>query len=321
MNQNENQLENQENLDFDELEKKPRQQIMYEYIMAVADTKSKLTLQNFAGLIEKNVLPWETLELQIRTFNFNKMLKKNCKSGDYYLLQNEYSRFYNTFFDEDELEVVNGIECIKAKTWDKMYAKVMDVARAWLRDNQQEALDRYNYLIAKADWDKNCSGNISSWEMDSICFYHGEHELARVNKAKYGISNFADLVSEDVDRYFTKNGVKIPIMKISRIMGTVLSKNKNKGSIALLTEDGVVDVKFRLEHFAMFDKQVSEIQDNGEKKITDKSWFGRGSKIIVTGYRRGDGFVCKKYSDTAGHSLYKIEEIQDNGDILIRHER
>ena len=306
---------------FDELEKKPRQQIMYEYIMAVADTKSKLTLQNFAGLIEKNVLPWETLELQIRTFNFNKMLKKNCKSGDYYLLQNEYSRFYNAFFDEDELEVVNGIECIKAKTWDKMYAKVMDVARAWLRDNQQEALDRYNYLIAKADWDKNCSGNISSWEMDSICFYHGEHELARVNKAKYGISDFADIVSEDVDRYFTKNGVKIPIMKISRIMGTVLSKNKNKGSIALLTEDGVVDVKFRLEHFAMFDKQVSEIQDNGEKKITDKSWFGRGSKIIVTGYRRGDGFVCKKYSDTAGHSLYKIEEIQDNGDILIRHER
>ena len=93
---------------FDELEKKPRQQIMYEYIMAVADTKSKLTLQNFAGLIEKNVLPWETLELQIRTFNFNKMLKKNCKSGDYYLLQNEYSRFYNAFFDEDELEVVNG---------------------------------------------------------------------------------------------------------------------------------------------------------------------------------------------------------------------
>ena len=92
--------------------------------------------------------------------------------------------------------------------------------------------------------------------MDSICFYHGEHELARVNKAKYGISNFADLVSEDVDRYFTKNGVKVPIMKINRIMGTVLSKNKNKGSIALLTEDGVVDVKFRLEHFAMFDKQV-----------------------------------------------------------------
>ena len=73
-------------------------------------------------------------------------------------------------------------------------------------------------------------------------------------------------VSEDVDRYFTKNGVKVPIMKINRIMGTVLSKNKNKGSIALLTEDGVVDVKFRLEHFAMFDKQVSEIQDNGEKK-------------------------------------------------------
>ena len=140
---------------FDELEKKPRQQIMYEYIMAVADTKSKLTLQNFAGLIEKECIGHgKLLNYRFRTFNFNKMLKKNCKSGDYYLLQNEYSRFYNAFFDEDELEVVNGIECIKAKTWDKMYTKVMDVARAWLRDNQQEALDRYNYLIAKADWDK-----------------------------------------------------------------------------------------------------------------------------------------------------------------------
>ena len=306
---------------FDKIENKPRTEIMYDYISHVADTKKKLTLQNFAGLIEKGVLPFEELELQIRTFVFNKSLKKNCSKDNYLILTGTYLDFYNKFFDTDELEVVNGYEAILESKWKKMYNKCMDKAREWLKNNHDLALEAYNNLIIKEEWDKYCKGNTSAWEMESLCFYHGEHELAKVNQAKYGVSNFSDLVSMEQDGSFMRNGVQIPLMKISRIMGTVLSKNKTKGVVSLLTTEGVVNVKFRLEQFAHYDRQITEIQPDGTKKVIEKSWFKRGEKLIITGFRRDDTFVCKKYSKTPGHSIYKIEEVLENGDIRIKHER
>jgi hypothetical protein len=41
----------------------------------------------------------------------------------------------------------------------------------------------------------------------------------------------------------------------------------------------------------------------------------------VTGFRRDDAFVAKRYSKTATHQLYKIIDVKDNGEIEIIHER
>ena len=71
----------------------------------------------------------------------------------------------------------------------------------------------------------------------------------------------------------------------------------------------------------MFDKQISERQADGTKKIVEKSWFNRGSMIMLTGYRRGDQFVPKKYKSTPTHQLYKIDEITKDGEIKLRSER
>ena len=43
--------------------------------------------------------------------------------------------------------------------------------------------------------------------------------------------------------------------------------------------------------------------------------------LIIKGIRRGDDFIPKKYSTTEGHQLYKIQEIDKNGDIIITNER
>jgi hypothetical protein len=43
--------------------------------------------------------------------------------------------------------------------------------------------------------------------------------------------------------------------------------------------------------------------------------------LVVTGMRRGDEFVSKKYSATPGHQLYKIDEVLANGSIVLRAER
>ena len=120
---------------------------------------------------------------------------------------------------------------------------------------------------------------------------------------------------------FKRNGKDIPIYKIFRIAGTVISKNDTRSSISLLTTDGVVNVKFSKEYFAMAGRQISEKQDDGTKKVVEKGWFIRGTKLLVQGYRRDDTFVGKTYAKTVGHQLYKITTINSDGSLELQHER
>ncbi len=158
----------------------------------------------------------------------------------------------------------------------------------------------------------------------SVHFFTGEM------KGFYGATseNSADGVKAKLEEVtggynisFQKGGKSIHIFKLNRICGTCIAKNKTKGTVTLLTNDGVVDVKFRKEYFSLFDKQISARQPDGTKKIMEKSWFNRGNMIVVTGIRNGDNFVSKKYASTGGHQLYKIEEICPNGELILRDSR
>ena len=310
---------------FDELETfglGDRRMIMGYYLSQVCDAKKRITLQNFNGLIQNNLVP-QQLEFQVRVFNFNKYLKAHRKVGKYYTFDDACLSFFERFLSEklDKLEVINGITCILQKNWDDIYQKVMDTAREWIKNNHDDILKNYNQLLFKQAWDKYASGSLSHWEMESLCFYYNEHELKNVNTFKYGISDFNELPQEpEVDYFFKRAGVQIPIYKLHKIIGTVIAKNDNKSTVTLLTTTGVVNVKFSREYYAMFKKQVSQVQPDGSKKILERGWFTRGTMIMVTGYRREDTFVGKTYSNTIGHQLYKIEDIIGD-EIKIRHER
>ena len=179
----------------------------------------------------------------------------------------------------------------------------------------------YNFALFKEEWDKYASGSTSKWEMDALCFYHGDHELKNVSTAKYGIVDFFSLPSEpEIDYFFKKGGNKIPIYKLHRIIGTVIGKDDTKSTVTLLTTTGVTTVKFSREYYAMFKKQISQIGLDGKKHVVEKSWFTRGTMIMVTGFRRDDMFVGKTYAATEGHQLYKITNVID-GDIKLQHER
>ena len=71
----------------------------------------------------------------------------------------------------------------------------------------------------------------------------------------------------------------------------------------------------------MFNRQLSEVQEDGTKHVIEKGWFTRGTKVMVTGFRRDDTFVAKTYTRTATHQLYKIEEIDEKGNMKLTHER
>ena len=314
---------------FDNLEKEwakelniePRILIMTYYLSIVSEPKSKLTLQNFNGLIEKGLIPNE-LNYEQRTFAFNKYLKKN-KKGEYYLLNvnSQDLDFYADLYDNEGLEIINGIPCVKQKTWDKIYKNIMDAARDWLKENQDRVLKEYNTLLFKESWDKYAKGSISAWEMEALCFYYHDHELINVNNQKYGIVNFNDLSTYPVvDKTFKRNGKQIPIYKLYKIAGTVISKNDNRHSISLLTTNGVVNVKFTKEYYALFGRQLSQVQPDGTKKVMEKGWFVRGTKLLITGFRRDDTFVSKNYKSNGGHQLYKILNV-NGSNLEITHER
>ena len=109
--------------------------------------------------------------------------------------------------------------------------------------------------------------------------------------------------------------------KLSKICGTCIAKNKTKSTVTLLTTTGVVNVKFRKEHFTLFDKQISERGSDGVKHVMEKSWFNRGNMIVVQGIRQGDDFITKKYASSGGHQLYKIDSITDSGELVLKTER
>lgn len=312
-----------DNLEIDAARKlgiEPRMLIMTYYISIASEPKKKLNLQNVNGLIQKGILP-DSLDFEKRVFNFNKYLKAYQKSGEYFIFNQTCEEFYNKYFNPDVLEVVNGVTGIKQKEWDKIYKREMETIKEWLASNQTSALERYNYILFKECWDKYATGNISSWEMESLCFYYHDHELAQVDTTKYGVSDFFNLPkTPEVDYYFKRGGAQIPIFKTSKIIGTVLSKNDTRHSIDLLTTTGVVNVKFTKDHYAMYNRQLSEVGEDGTKHVVESGWFKRGVKLMLTGFRRDDQFVVKTYSHTPTHSIYKITEV-NGSEIEIEHER
>ena len=295
----------------------PRILVMSYYISKISEPKSRLTLQNFNGLMERQLIP-ATLNKQKDIFILNKWLK-NYKMKDYYSLEfDKMYRIYCRYCDEELLEVINGVPCIQQKVWDKVYKAIMEDAKVWMKSHQKELLDMYNTELFKEMWDKYATGNISSWEMDALCFYYNDHELKDVDMSKYGIVDFNTLPREPRIAYrYKRNGQNLPVFELTRIAGTVVSKNDMRHTISLLTTSGVVTVKFTKDYYARAGRQISEVGSDGKKHVQEKGWFVRGTKLMVTGFRREDTFVAKTYKNSSGHQLYKITDVYGNNLELI----
>ena len=298
-----------------------RTKILEEYIRQVSEPKKRLTMQNFKGLTDNNLVPPE-LMFQKRLFIFNKALRANKKVDDMYAINYNYYDFYEQFFDVDLLEPIGNTLGIKQKTWQKLYTKAMEPAKKYLQEHQQEMLNKYNDILFREQWNKYAAGNESTWEMDSMGYYYHEHELANVRKEWYNIYEYKDLPEEpQVEYTFRRNGRDIPVYKTCRIMGTVIGKNNTKATVNLLTVDsGVVTVKFDLDFFAKYNRRISE-NVGGVNKVMEQGYFQRGTLVVVNGFKRGGMFRGKTYRKTPSHQLYKIINISNTGAIEMTHLR
>ena len=141
-----------------------------------------------------------------------------------------------------------------------------------------------------------------------MSFYSHEHEL---NDAKSLYDDFFKLPEEpEIDYSFIgKDGNEIRVYRLRTIIGTVIDKNKLKNTVTLLTPTGVVNVKIYKNQYALYDKQLSQKGTDGKKHVIEKSWFSRGTLLMVQGIRRGQDFIPKKRKDSIYPVVSKITKV------------
>lgn len=298
-----------------------RVQIMRKYVDSISDVKKRITLQNMKMLIDFGLIPDE-YDMERRVYNFNKYLKKMKLGTTHYGLDEIAFNFYSAHFDVDKLEPCEETESgfkIKQTIWDNYYQKHMSIVRPFVQKHAAELLVAVNNRLTAETWNKYCLGSLSKWEMDSVSFYSHEHELTNLDMERYELTDFEDLSEEPVvDKVIPIKGKQVPILKLFRICGTVLDRDKSKKTVTLLTTSGVVTVKIFGGVFAQYDKQISERGADGKKHVIEKSMFSRGNKIIVIGVRDGDSFRAKKYSRTPYHLVEQIVEVHEDGTMITR---
>lgn len=296
-----------------------RTEIMHEYIDLISGKKKRITLQNMRMLIDFGLIPDE-YDMSRRVFNYNAYLRKFLDDDKKtYLLNDVAFGFYEKNFDMDKLKedsrAESGFSILKT-SWKPIYDSYMAKVRPYVQSHNQDLLKAVNDRLESDMWNKYCKGSLSKWEMDSVSFYSHPHELAGADLSAYNCVDYFSLPEEPViETEIMIKGKKIPLYKIVRIAGTVLDRDKNKHSVTLLTTSGVVTVKIFGTVFAHYDKQISERGDDGKKHVIEKSLFTRGTKIIVSGVRRGDVFIAKKYARTPYPLVEKIDEIYEDGTI------
>lgn len=323
---------------FDELENKPREIIMKSFVKSISKPIKKLQFSNIENLNEMNLLTPEQKKYELRLYRFknyifnkNNLVYQKGKSANtgYYKLDRKFAEPYffehfavNMVEDKDYEYTDDGYIAVKRGSIEREFDNLT-------KDFKENVLTNPDFL-AKINnkrfvdiWNEKVkSDNISKWEMDSLGYYYHEHELAGVDKEKYGIKDFEELNpdSEIADTFYYR-GKKKMRFKLCRICGTVIDKDKNKSTVTLLTLDSVVEVKFYKGQFGFYDRQITENRQDGTV-LTEKSWFERGTKLLITGYRRDEQFVPKKYSDSIfKHSVQLIKDIDKNGILSLQSER
>ena len=261
-----------------------KRKIMKDYLYSICPKKARITLQNMNTLIDYHLIPKDLISY-VYLYNFNKYIKPFQIPEGYKLDKRSMDFLLKNFPD---LDISSGL--LDTKVWKKTYDNSMNNLKEWLKENEEYLINKIQEFDVQDIWNTYCYGNDSAWEMDTLGFYYSGHELENINIETASIQNLLD------GNY--KNTVDI--------VGTVLGKEAYKHMVTILTPDGVVDLKFTGEQFAQYNKTISEMTKDS-KKILEKSWFIKGTLLLVNGYKSGETFRVR--------NLSRIIEVSEDGNI------
>lgn len=280
-----------------------RKDLMVKYVSQSVPVLEKLTMSHYKKL--KNTIP-ENLKPFAIVYDYLNINCQNLKGEKFVKIKNPGNEDMLNFLLEDPTKYSYEDNFIKMdKTYyNKKFEQVIDKIKNWL--NSEEIIENYNKEILRSFWKEKCLGTKESWEMETTIFYHDKHELDYYDFSLYKIANFYNLSFEpSIERTeTTKRGFVKKFFKIDNIIGTVIEKDKPKKKITVLTQNGAIVVKVPDNLFLKLDNVISK-GEKKEKVILDDSWFKRGTKLMLTGYRKGDEFRLKTYS----HDLVVIQKI------------
>lgn len=298
---------------FDKLENQGRKELLYEYLSILIPRKNKLTLVNVNGLINYNILP-KNKSAFIYLFNFNKYLKLNKKDDRYYIDERAY-QYFSKNFDVNYLGTDKKKTYIEVKVWDTLYKDRMMELKEYITKNQEKLIDKLHAAEIDEVWQQYCGGTLSTWEMDTLGFYYHDHDLLNTYHPEFKFGDFYEMSEIPIaSEYHEYKGRKVPVFELQTIYGTVLDKNSYKHTIVLLTPTGVVNVKCVAEQYSKYDKQLSQPNpETGKKEVIERSWFKRGTNLIVNGWRNADQFMARGRQAEGKYPIYKILESDDCG--------
>lgn len=323
---------------FDELEGRPREEIMQDFIRFISNPIKSLSMSNIEDLNEAGLLTAEQKKYELRLYRFRNyvfqkqnLVRQTGKSAStaYYQLDHKFAEpFFFQYFESEMTEGKDyeynesGYILVKRGSLDRVFGKLMEDFKNTVLTNQ-EFLDKINEQRFQNLWQEKVPGTVSKWEMDSLSFYYSGHELAGVDREGYSIANFDELPDEPEvsDEYWYRGQLK-PRFKLCRLAGTVIARNKDHATVSLLTLDGVVNVKFYKGQFGFYDKQIARVNEDGTKTVLEKSWFSKGTKLLITGFKRGENFWPRRYKDSLfRHSVQLIREIKEDGSLVLQSDR
>ena len=284
---------------FDSFEK-DRRLLMVNFVRMLTPKRDKLTMAQLPvvlGFADKEKLKKEVDLYWFRQLVFGKTKAKINPIMEKYFIEN--------YSEAVEYEFKNGVLEIDKKSFEKVYKKDIEPLREWLISSG--VVDEFNKIKMREFWVENCLGTIESWEMETVCFYSSAHELDYMPISNtFPLAKFRNLTPEPfIVKWNSYRGRRIPVFKIDVIAGTVVEKNKAKRLIHVLTQDGVVTIRFSKGQYAYYDKKVVVV-DGKNKKVLDASWFDRGTKLVLIGFRRGEEFVLRKTGTTYNHTVMRI---------------
>ena len=326
---------------FNELDSPDRMETMKKFLSRnVFIPTDKLTMQQFNSALEYDIFPKE-METMIRIKNFKayalhesfflkniidegKKVPKKGYHDRYFALDERGTEFlmehFNTCIVGTKEDGVIISEKLFNKEWDALIQPLKDYMAL------PETLQLYNQKKLDSTMESYASGSLEQWDMESLSYYPDRHELWNLNEPKYGVVDYNSLSeTPKVYQYITRRirgEIKhTPKFQIVRLAGTVLDSDNNKHLVTLLTNHGVVTCKYNKGQYSYYNKRISE-QVLDKKKVLEESWFKRGTKIIICGYRRDDQFVVTKYAETVyTHTTNRIEEVYSDGTILAQTDR
>lgn len=192
-------------------------------------------------------------------------------------------------------------------SFEEVVSRFIKPLQEWLKSD--DCLARYNEMSYLDFKDKYAAGTKEAWEMEALSVYLDQHEVEVIDHQAHGFVSFNDLPEEpEIVGYNNYKGRQTPKFKLSRIVGCVVDKNKNKHTLSLLTPQGCVTVKFHAGNFAHYDKVISVVDPaTGTKTKLEDSWAKKGTLLALTGFRQGDNFKPRTYADSiVKHSVQRL---------------